>query len=245
MIDAGCASAVMGNHELNAIQFHSIDPTSGNPLREHSVKNLDQHQTFLREFPYGSPQARDAIAWMKTLPLFLEYPWFRIVHACWHEAGIESLKAATATSVSNDEFFIRASRKGDPLRHLVETATKGPEVSLPDGLTIADKDGHLRSEVRLRWWARDSKTWPELAISVPNEDDLPVSPPPCDRLLDFYPAEALSVFVGHYWLTGTPVLRAANVLCLDYSAGTDGPLVSYRVEDGQVDLELERLTVHQ
>jgi hypothetical protein len=245
MLDAGAATAVMGNHELNAINFHTSDPMSGRPLRSHSRKNLNQHRSFLHEFPLGSPQALEAINWMKALPLFLEYPEFRIVHACWLESGIETLKASTLEGVLSEEQFLRMSAKEDPLRQLVETVTKGPEISLPDGIRLADKDGHLRSEVRLRWWARDPKTWGDLSISVPNENDLPLSMPPGDLLGDFYPLGALPVFVGHYWLTGAPVLQASNIMCLDYSAGTVGPLVSYQFEDGQVGLSIDRVTVHR
>ena len=57
-----------------------------------------------------------------------------------------------------------------------------------------------------------------------------------------YPASAKPVFFGHYWLTGEPVLQSPNALCLDYSAGKDGPLVAYRWEDGEEALSLERVS---
>ncbi len=53
MVDAGTAQAIMGNHELNAIQFHTTHPDTGEPLREHSEKNFRQHATFLDELPLG------------------------------------------------------------------------------------------------------------------------------------------------------------------------------------------------
>ena len=37
------------------------------------------------------------------------------------------------------------------------------------------------------------------------------------------------VFLGHYWLEGTPETLEENVACLDYSVGRPGgKLVSYR-----------------
>jgi hypothetical protein len=36
------------------------------------------------------------------------------------------------------------------------------------------------------------------------------------------------VFVGHYWLTGTPRQLAPNVACTDYSVAKGGKLVAYR-----------------
>jgi hypothetical protein len=45
MVDAGDALAVMGNHEYNAIAFHTAVPgRSGRYFRDHSIKNCDQHQ---------------------------------------------------------------------------------------------------------------------------------------------------------------------------------------------------------
>ena len=60
MIDAGTESAVMGNHELNAIHFHTRDENG--PLRARSEKNVAQHASFLQEFPLGSSDAHEAIA---------------------------------------------------------------------------------------------------------------------------------------------------------------------------------------
>jgi hypothetical protein len=53
MLDAGTAQAIMGNHELNAIQFHTLHPETGKPLRKRTKKNEGQHKTFLYEFPEG------------------------------------------------------------------------------------------------------------------------------------------------------------------------------------------------
>ncbi len=39
---------------------------------------------------------------------------------------------------------------------------------------------------------------------------------------------AKPIFVGHYWLTGTPALLSAKVACVDYSVAKGGKLVAYR-----------------
>jgi hypothetical protein len=55
MVDAGMALAVMGNHELNAIAWHTPDPNNpGDYLRPHHSprwgdKNREQHAAFLPE----------------------------------------------------------------------------------------------------------------------------------------------------------------------------------------------------
>ncbi len=242
MIDAGTASAVMGNHELNAIHFHTKDENG--PFRDHSEKNIAQHASFLKDFPLGSAEAGDAIAWMRTLPLFLEFDGFRAVHACWHEAGIQELKALTRNGVMSEDQLIKAADKRHALFELVENALKGPELQLPDGFFFVDKGGDERREVRRKWWDEGAVSWRDIAISVPNPEQLPDQKLPDDVLTSAYPRDAAPVFFGHYWMTGRPQLQAENALCLDYSAGLDGPLVTYEARPGQNSISLEQLRVH-
>lgn len=244
MIDTGAATAIMGNHELNAIHFHTPDPETGSPLRHHSSKNLIQHQTILKEFPPGAQRTTDTIDWMKTLPLFLEHEDFRLVHACWNEATVNRLGAAAAGGRFCAEQLVRAGRKGDTFHTLAETTTKGPEVLLPDGHAFTDKDGTRRREVRLQWWKSEASSWADLAISVPEPKQLPKSPLPQDVIESVYPRGAKPVFFGHYWLSGRPVLQASNALCLDYSARTEGLLVSYHIDEEQCRLDLRLLSGH-
>ena len=48
------------------------------------------------------------------------------------------------------------------------------------------------------------------------------------------------LFIGHYWLTGTPRLLSDSVACLDYSVAKGGKLVAYRW-DGESTLENSKL----
>ena len=57
--------------------------------------------------------------------------------------------------------------------------------------------------------------------------------------VDIYPRDAVPVFVGHYWLTGTPTPLAANVACTDYSVAKGGKLVAYRW-DGESELSADK-----
>ncbi len=243
MIDAGSAQAVMGNHELNAVHFHTLDPKSGKPLRCRSEKNQRQHGSFLAEFPIGATRTAEAISWMQTLPLFLELPDFRAVHACWDEHKIAELTGLSQNGVLSLEQFIAAADVCNPLNALVETTTKGPETELPDGYYIVDKDGHRRSEIRVKWWQSGGHSWADIAMSVPEPAKLPTSALPEDVVAMTYPAAAKPVFFGHYWLVGAPVLQAPNALCLDYSAGRDGPLMSYGMQGGEP-ISLENITAH-
>lgn len=242
MLDAGTASAVMGNHELNAIHFHTI---RDEPLRAHTKQNVAQHASFLREFPLNSAEAKEAVEWMASLPLYLEFGGFRAIHACWDEATMEKLKEQTLDGTLTDEQLCTAADKNDPLFDLVETALKGPELELRDGLYFLDKAGHERTSIRQKWWNNKAETWREVAMSVPDLKMLPDAKLPEGVMRSSYLTDAPPVFFGHYWMEGTLQLQAKNALCLDYSAGKDGPLVSYGAEPGSNELMLKNIRIHR
>ncbi|SFR36990.1 Calcineurin-like phosphoesterase [Yoonia tamlensis] len=241
MLDAGTALALMGNHELNAIHFHTdVD----GPLRPHDDKNIAQHASFLQEYPLNSAAAKDAISWMVSLPLYLEFGGYRAVHACWAAEKIDALKRISKDGVLTKEQFIRAANPDDPLFDIVETALKGPEIALPDGVSFVDKGGHKRTNIRIKWWDSRADTPQKIAMSVPEPHLLPNDPLPADILQATYPSDAPPVVFGHYWMECPPVLQARNALCLDYSAGKGGPLVSYHAETGIGVLSLDNLRIH-
>ena len=244
LVDAGRAQAIMGNHELNAIHFHTIDPETGLPLRSHDHDHIRQHRSFLSEYPPGRIQTKDVIGWMKGLPLFMEDAEFRAVHAAWIQPAVDDLMRYTSAGVLSHDQLVRAGRKGDAFNDLAESVTRGPEVRLPEPYSFVDKGGKVRRHVRVKWWATDHRSWRQIAMSVPSASQLPDEPPPDDLLTFLYPAEDKPVFFGHYWLTGDPVLQGMNALCLDYSAGTDGPLVTYSHVSGSRKLDLANVRVH-
>lgn len=85
MRDHGTAQAVMGNHEFNAIAWYTPDPDcDGEHLRRRNEKNHDQHKAFLDETENNPALHTDLVQWFLTLPLWLDLPRLRVVHACWH-----------------------------------------------------------------------------------------------------------------------------------------------------------------
>jgi hypothetical protein len=52
MVDAGDAIVVMGNHEFNALCYHTPDPNNpGQYLRPRTAANIEQHKKTLAEYP--------------------------------------------------------------------------------------------------------------------------------------------------------------------------------------------------
>lgn len=243
MCDAGTGQAIMGNHELNAIMYHTRHPVTGEPLRKHSARNTSQHETFLAEFPLGTAKAADAIYWMKTLPLYRNMGAFRVVHACWDDRRIARLNELTQQGVLTFDDFVDASDETHELYDLVETVTKGPEAPLPEGYAFTDNDGSTRRKVRLKWWNAQGSHWRDIAMSVPDIDDLPPQPAPLHILQGAYNPSAPPVFFGHYWMSGDIIRQGHNAICLDYSAGRDGPLISYLFDGQHREVDLSRISI--
>lgn len=58
--------------------------------------------------------------------------------------------------------------------------------------------GTALAEVWLQWCIGLATTWKEIAISVPNPDQLPDSTLPLSVERSVYPKESKTVFFGHY-----------------------------------------------
>jgi hypothetical protein len=245
MVERGSALAVMGNHELNAIAWHTPNPRVPNDfLRSHhdpkwGKKNREQHAAFLAEVE-GTAAHDEIIDWFLTLPLWLDLPELRVVHACWHPKLIAWLSpqlqrdrylTRELMGPATDEPANEADKDNDTpsVFKAVECLTKGIEIPLPAGHHFHDKDGHRRNRVRVRWWERSATTFRTAAMLSPEEcQALPDAPiPQHAQVADI---GNKPIFFGHYWLTGTPSLESSRAACLDYSAGKGGPLVAYRFE---------------
>lgn len=185
MVDAGVALAVMGNHELNAIAWHTPNPRKpGEYLRLHSgpwgATNRDQHTKFLAEVEHDSALHAELIDWFLTLPLWLDLPGLRVVHACWHAPFMAWLSPhlKDARFLTRD-LMVAATDEPEDLDEkdnatpsvfkAVEALTKGIEVPLPDGYSFVDKDGHVRTRVRVRWWDAEATTFRASAMLTPEE----------------------------------------------------------------------------
>ena len=239
MVDSGHALAIIGNHELNAMAW-------SRGYREDSPKNRKQHEAFLDEVGEGGTLHRELMSWFLTLPLWLELPELRVVHACWdpwaldifaHEARDATLDEALlkrATSGVSNSLQANGARPAcNPVFAAAETLTKGIEVDLPSGLSYRDKDGHERFNARIKWWLHDT-TFADGAF-LPRGFLETLSPDVRALMDQALPSEATPgydnekpLFLGHYWRTGLPELLTPYIACVDYSAGKGGPLVAYQ-----------------
>lgn len=158
LCDDRVALALAGNHDTNAIAFatratdHAFaaaeawrqaherlasGPEIGPPatawLRPHDAKNLAQHRDTIRAF--GDGRAYDAcLRHFMTLPIYLELPGLRIVHAAWIPPAIRALdewSAARGVSLGiraasiDDAIEIQRARATPDERHWAELVDLG------------------------------------------------------------------------------------------------------------------------
>jgi Calcineurin-like phosphoesterase len=152
MVEEGHALAVIGNHEFNALAFHTPHPDHpGTFLRERSEKNTRQHCATMTQLDGGA--LADTLAWFRTLPMWLDLDGLRVVHACWDEKAINKIERARQENGGiSTGYLALANKKGTDLYKAVETILKGKEAKLPVGLSFTDKDGHVRTEIRTKWY---------------------------------------------------------------------------------------------
>ncbi|MBA2608504.1 MAG: hypothetical protein H0U92_06175 [Actinobacteria bacterium] len=227
MVDAGSAQIVLGNHEFNAVAWATRNDV-GEWCRPHTEKNRHQHAAFLGAVGEDSEQHRSWIEWFESLPMWLDLPGLRVVHACWHEPSMDDLGSAALTREA-----VTASR-GTAIYDAVEILLKGPEIDL-DGHSYVDKDGHVRDRARQRWWDPSATTLASAALipgDATTESGEPFPPLPDDEPVDSIVSNRAvdrPVLYGHYWRSGsTPSIDNARAACLDWSIAGGGHLVAYR-----------------
>ncbi|MCP5207083.1 MAG: metallophosphoesterase [Hahellaceae bacterium] len=236
MVERGAAQMVMGNHEYNALGYC----TRGRPgsdhtyLREHNARHTRLIQETLDQFEHYPAEWNDFLEWFYTLPVFLEFDNFRVVHACWDGEMIDHYKEKFGTNLIDADFLHASVVKESFAGQFMDRLLRGTDMRLPGGKKIKGRDGFERSFFRTKFWANEPQTYGDVVFQP---DPLPeaianqqISEHDRTRLVA-YGRHELPVFVGHYWMTGEPRPIAPNIACLDYSAVKYGRLVAYRIDD--------------
>ena len=238
MTEAGAAKIIMGNHEYNAICYHTPDGKGGY-LREHTEKNNAQHEEFLKEFSSledGNKILDSTINWFKTIPLFLDLKNLRLIHACWNHNLVNFLKDnLNPDNTLTEEFLFKSTIRDSPEYKAIEILLKGPEIKLPNGLKFRDGGGVERSITRLKWWVQGQE-YLKLLANVPNKiiNTFPEGSVVPEVSLIKYGNSEKPLLFGHYWMKGKPKVQSNNLCCVDYSQKeTGGKLCAYRFNGEQ------------
>lgn len=237
LVESGTAQCILGNHEYNILAYHAWSPHADKDgfLRPHSERHGRQVAATLQAYIEAPGEWLEQLDWLRSLPLWLELPGLRVIHACWDQRWIDYLSERLPDRRLTASFLYESSLKGSPACTAIEILLKGWEASLPEGKSFSDAEGLTRTKTRMRWWPSNSDggTWRDWLVSDAGlgiEDEPFTTPLPGE----LYPASAPPVFFGHYWLHGAPRLQAPNACCLDYSIAKGGQLVAYRWDGEQV-----------
>lgn len=229
------AIVLMGNHEFYAITWNMRDQ-NGHALRPHTAKNYQEHKAFLEQVGSDLDWYNKAIAWFKTLPIFVILPGFRCVHAAWHEQHIQTLaQYTTQQGVITEQTWQNLKELDVTFYRALEYTLNGSKVNLPEGYSFIDSGGKKRSKARLKWWDVPNKgaTYRNACTSVPDLSALPDTPLNLKNKPQL--GSSKPIFFGHYWMQGTPRLNTSYATCLDWSVVVDdGVLAAYRFDGEQV-----------
>ena len=226
MCDNGHAMAIMGNHEFNAISFHTRNKKDGGFYRKHNFSQIRQHYATLEQFHKFPEEWSMFLQWFKQLPIYLEIADFRAVHACWDQVHIDWLKENFKGFT--DQFIEDASNKKNNAYIVIEELLKGKESPLSKGLSFKDKDGTERFDCRIKWWQPNTKRQIHRDIMMECPAEIAEKPLIHNNYYDY--SDDKVVFFGHYWLKGKPIIENNKAICLDYSVAKEGLLVAYRSE---------------
>lgn len=244
MVTNNQAMIVLGNHEYNAITYCTPAPSDWKQsfLRSHSQRHYRQIASTLRQFEHQKDQWQHYIDWFKTLPLFLDLPKFRVVHACWDAQMVTYLKESCGDAGVSEQWLVESATSGTKASRAVERLTRGVSICLPSGREITSKDGYKRRYFRAKFWESLPETYGDLLFQPdPLPDDLhqrPLSNADLASLV-YYSPHQKPLFVGHYWMQGEPSILQENIACVDYSAVKLGKMVAYRF-DGESSLSSDK-----
>jgi len=194
LIDKGRAQCVLGNHDLNIILERAKAENKwffGRPFINKTGMTIHQKLA-------SDTERQSIINFFKTLPLVLERPGLRIVHACWKSEIVDAVRTATDVTEIYNRYHdsIRADNKqrkkldkiDKRLLHQncnpVKLLTSGPEERIDEGVWSG---GKVRYERRVEWW-KD------------------------------YLDQDICVF-GHYSFSPHRLDGASRAICIDYGVG--------------------------
>lgn len=229
MVESGKALATMGNHEYNALCFHTKNE-NGEWMKKHSENNVNQHKATLEQFEMHGEELKSHLNWFYTLPLYLDLGEIRIVHACW---DYKNMNVLNGTDKISEKLLAELNSpqhyKKSDLFKAIDECIKGREEIIPDGYTFNDKYGKERKEMRIRWYLSPKKCcYKDYYMEEIKELNGKKVDTANLMTTDFYNENDKPVFCGHYWFTGTPKRETKNVACVDYSIGKGEKLAAYR-----------------
>jgi len=228
MVEFGTAHAILGNHELNLIMYLTKDK-NGKPIRRPSESSRKLIEKVKDEFKSEPELLNKYVKWLRTLPVYLNFGNFRVVHAYWNDEYIDITDQHRTEGRFKKKALALMADPNHPLCNAINRITKGIEFRLPDDLIIKDSTNIRRSNFRISWWESPvGKTFHELSYG--NKFKLPDYTVPHQILFPFeiYNDHEPPVFFGHYCMGNGEMVPKKNICCIDACVANKGSLAAYR-----------------
>ncbi len=228
MVEQGSALAVLGNHELNAILYSTLD-NSGKLLRKQLPRYKMPLMRTLYEYEDAKSEWSDTVKWFRTLPVYLDLEGIRVVHGGWNDEHIRTLERYKDGATKLKKKLLKEYLLNPELNKALSELVKGVELELPHDLILRDTNGLSHRRFRVKWWEKaEGKTFSE--ISFGNRFQLPAYTIPKEIIPELlpYPDDAPPVFLGHYCLDRSELMIKHNIFCVDQCVARNHKLVAYR-----------------
>jgi hypothetical protein len=161
LVFAGRAQCVLGNHELNVMLRES---KHGNAwFFGRGEEDLDRSGRLVPMIPADEAMRAFVLGFFSRLPLVLERPDLRVVHACWHPELVAAVREERCVLRVYERYRVRIE---ETIRHqgITNKVDRGlllqnhnPIKVLTSGLeqrTVEpyEAGGKVREEERVEWW---------------------------------------------------------------------------------------------
>jgi hypothetical protein len=235
MVDAGEAWMVLGNHELGLLGWYT-QSANGEYRRKHQKKYLKYMGPSIALFDHFKEEHAVYLEWFTHTPLTLELGGARFVHAYWDHKTVAKIKPGASLhdlGWSEPSFTHANKERADLL-------TKGPELNVPEGVVVTDRQGNVHDKARMNWWRIDSARDMRELIK-PDTAALAGHPIP-DKARAYGPPQPgeAPLFFGHFGFNECPGLIGPNYTCVDFT-GEHGTSVGAYRWDGEDVLSEDKL----
>ncbi|MBN1924889.1 MAG: metallophosphoesterase [Prolixibacteraceae bacterium] len=228
MVDNGNALAILGNHELNAILYFTLDKT-GKFFHKHIARYKLPLLKTMYEYANDQENLKEAIKWFRTLPFYIDLDQIRIVHGGWIDEHISTIEQFRLGEPKIKKAFLKAYIQNPVLYRAVNETIRGIEFELPKDLIIKDNKGISKRRFRIKWWeSAGGKTFRDLSFS--NRYILPPYTIPVEITPQVKPYESNlpPVFFGHYCIENGNLVVQDNLCCVDRCVVRSQTLTAYR-----------------
>ena len=234
MVEEGHAQMVVGNHEWLLIRYTSKQHDGHWRVPHNRMVHSVLENTF-RSYAGMTDQLWEDIRWLRQQPLWLEWPHFRVAHACWHDDDVSLLRQACPENCLSEAFMQKFDQWNPPLFDALERLLVGPKWTIPEGWAQPKIHYFRPGSLRYKWWLSPHRhTLAELDtmyLNLPDDHPLPAHLRPPDYS---YPPNAKPLFIGHYCLTPPVSLLRPNLAPVDFCVLRNGVQTAYRFEGESV-----------